>query len=440
MSERKRYVIVGTGVRAYLYIKALVGKFKDVGELAGFCDVNQTRMNFHNQYIQEEDGHPPVPTYKAEDFDRMVHETRADIVIVCTIDRLHHKYIIRAMELGCDVISEKPMTVDAEKCQMIMDTVKRTGKKLAITFNYRYAPRNSKVKEFIKSGAVGEILSMHFEWLLDTEHGADYFRRWHRDKRNSGGLMVHKSTHHFDLVNWWLASSPKTVFAMGDLRFYGKENAEKRGVKEFYSRARGSEVAARDPFALKVTEKDIGLNGLYYNAEHEDHYYRDQSVFGEGISSEDNVGVMVKYHNQTVMTYSLNAHCPWEGYRVMFNGTKGRLEFNVVERLHVKKNLQEFNTVGMRELDMPKDKMVPVIIFQPHWGKAQVVDFEQGSLGGHGGADPKMLEDIFYGAGNDPLCRAAGYIDGVKSILTGIAANQSMRTGLPVEVDGLVEF
>ena len=124
----------------------------------------------------------------------------------------------------------------------------------------------------------------------------------------------------------------------------------------------------------------------------------------------------------------------------MFNGSKGRLEFNVVERLHVKKNLQEFNTVGMRELDMPKDKMVPVIIFQPHWGKAQVVDFEQGSLGGHGGADPKMLEDIFYGTGNDPLGRAAGYIDGVKSILTGIAANQSMRTGLPVEVDGLVEF
>lgn len=78
---------------------------------------------------------------------------------------------------------------------------------------------------------------MHFEWLLNTEHGADYFRRWHRDKRNSGGLLVHKSTHHFDLVNFWLNSEPETVYAQGDLRFYGKANAEERGVTEFYNRS-----------------------------------------------------------------------------------------------------------------------------------------------------------------------------------------------------------
>lgn len=93
------------------------------------------------------------------------------------------------------------------------------------------------------NGAIGDVHSVHFEWLLNTEHGADYFRRWHRDKRNSGGLLVHKSTHHFDLVNFWLGSRPQTVYAQGSLMFYGKENAEKRGVTEFYSRARGSEIA-----------------------------------------------------------------------------------------------------------------------------------------------------------------------------------------------------
>ena len=66
-------------------------------------------------------------------------------------------------------------------------------------------------------GVIGEINSVHFEWLLNTRHGADYFRRRHRDKRNSGGLLVHKSTHHFDLVNFWLGTTPKTVFAMGGL-------------------------------------------------------------------------------------------------------------------------------------------------------------------------------------------------------------------------------
>lgn len=153
---------------------------------------------------------------------------------------------------------------------------------------------------------------------------------------------------------------PKTVFAMGDLKFYGKENAEKRGVTEFYSRSRGSDVAARDPFALKVNpDTDERLIGLYYNAEHEDSYYRDQSVFSDGISIEDNMNVMVRYQNNVVMNYCLYAHSPWEGYRVCFNGTKGRLEFNVVETSYVSGGHEDFNQPGMRELEHEKSQMVP---------------------------------------------------------------------------------
>ncbi|HYY28187.1 MAG TPA: Gfo/Idh/MocA family oxidoreductase [Chthoniobacterales bacterium] len=66
------------------------------------------------------------------------------------------------------------------------------------------------MKELLIADAIGEVKSIHFEWLLDTNHGADYFRRWHREKPNSGGLMVHKATHHFDLINWWLDTTPET--------------------------------------------------------------------------------------------------------------------------------------------------------------------------------------------------------------------------------------
>ena len=164
----------------------------------------------------------------------MIEEQKPDYVIVTTIDRAHHKYIIRAMELGCDVISEKPMTMDADKCQAILDAIKRTGKSLRVTFNYRYAPHNSIPRQLIMDGVIGDVKQVHFEWLLNTKHGADYFRRWHREKRNSGGLLVHKSTHHFDLVNFWLGTKPKQVFCYGDLMFYGRENAENRGVTKFY--------------------------------------------------------------------------------------------------------------------------------------------------------------------------------------------------------------
>ena len=439
---KKRYCIVGTGGRSEMYIKAILNKFQDRAELVGFCDSNRKRMEYYNNVFLKKhcNNHPDIPTYMAQDFDKMIAECKPDIVIVTSMDRTHHKYTCRAMELGCDVISEKPMTIDAEKCQQIIDTKKRTGRNLTVTFNYRYAPRNSKVKEVLKSGIVGEITSVHFEWLLDTCHGADYFRRWHRNKVNSGGLMVHKATHHFDLVNWWIDSEPVTVFAMGDLKFYGKINAEKRGITEFYSRARGSEVAAKDPFALKVNEKDEALMGLYYNAESEDGYYRDQSVFGDGISIEDNMGVMVRYKNNVVMTYSLCAHCPWEGYRVVFNGTKGRLEFNVVERSFCDAEGEDFNSFGMRELAEDRSKLSPEIIFQPHWGKPQVIESTTDTLAGHGGGDDRLLKHLFVGVDEDPLGLAAGYIDGAKSILTGIGANLSMQTGEPVNVQKLIQW
>ncbi len=239
----------------------------------------------------------------------MIEIEKPDCVIVTSIDRTHHKYIIKAMELGCDVILEKPMTVDNVKCQEILDAAKRTGKHLRVSFNYRYAPHNSIVSKLIMEDTIGEVKQVHFEWFLNTSHGADYFRRWHRDKRNSGGLLVHKSTHHFDLVNFWLGTKPKQVFAFGDLMFYGRENAENRGVNKFYYRAHGSENAKDDPFALKMEGNEV-MESLYLNAEDADGYLRDQSVFGDCISIEDVMNVLVKYESGATMSYSLNAFFP----------------------------------------------------------------------------------------------------------------------------------
>ncbi len=439
--ERKKYCLVGTGGRAGMYVTAIAKTYRDRAELVGLCDVNQARMDFYLKYYLPElcDYHQPVPTWKAHEFDRMIAEARPDAVIVTSVDRTHHRYICRALELGCEVITEKPMTIDAEKCQQILDTVKRTGGKLTVTFNYRYAPRNAKVREVLQSGLVGEITTVHFEWLLDTSHGADYFRRWHRNKANSGGLLVHKATHHFDLMNWWLDSSPELVYALGDLKFYGRANAERRGVTEFYDRARDNAVAARDPFALKITDRDVILKGLYYDAEHEDGYYRDRSVFADSIDIEDNMSVIVRYRNRAVMTYCLHAHAPWEGYRVAFNGTRGRLEFNVVEKSYVSGGAEDFNQPGMRELGKDRSQLVPELIFQPHWGTAREIPIVCDNLAGHGGGDERLLRHLFVGVDEDPLGQAAGYRDGANSILTGIAANQSMRTGLPVRVDSLVK-
>ena len=439
MPERKRYVVVGLGSRSRMFTTAVLQDYADRAELVAFCDLNQTRMDYYNQVYAETLGATPVPTYQPDQFDRMIQEQRADTVIVTSIDRTHHRYINRAMELGRDVITEKPMTIDAERCQAILDTVKATGRSLTVTFNYRYAPRNSTVKELLQAGVIGDVLSVHFEWLLDTVHGADYFRRWHRDKRNSGGLMVHKSTHHFDLVNWWLDSQPETVFAMGDLRFYGRENAEERGVTGFYDRAYGREAAASDPFALKLEENEA-LRRMYLEAEHEEGYIRDQSVFGDGISIEDDIAVLVRYKNRATMSYHLTAYSPWEGYRIAFNGTRGRLEYEVHENSYVSGSDEDTNRPDIRDAqEIVVDEPASILI-RPLWGKPMRVEIESGNEGGHGGGDKRLLDDVFIGGLDDPLGRAANHVDGAMSILTGIAANKSFASGLPVEVSSLVRF
>lgn len=422
---KKKYAVVGTGGRAGLYLTSIAKDYRETSAFVAFCDTNQTRMAYANKMIGEW-GHEPVPTYLADQFDTMIAECKPDIVIVTSIDRTHHHYIIRAMELGCDVISEKPMTIDEEKCQAIINAIARTGRKLRVTFNYRYAPHHSKIRELIAAGTIGDVFSVHFEWLLNTQHGADYFRRWHRDKRNSGGLLVHKSTHHFDLVNFWLHSEPETVYAQGDLRFYGKANAEERGVTAFYARSHNSPQAKDDPFALHMNESEQ-LAALYLDAEHEDGYFRDKSVFDDGINIEDVMGVMVRYKNKAIMTYSLNAYLPWEGLNVVFNGSKGRLEMKLVEKSYVNGGGQKEDEGALDQCDITVYPMFD----QPY---KVPVTYQKG---GHGGGDLVMLNDLFGTPDHDPLQRAADYRDGARSILTGIAANRSLRLEQPVKIKDL---
>ena len=429
MTNKKRFVQVGVGGRARFFYRALAGQYSDTCELTAFCDINRTRLEYAQKSIMDEFGYPAVALYGADEFDKMIEEQKPDCVIVTSIDRTHHKYIIRAMELGCDVLSEKPMTMSAEKCQAIIDAQKRTGKSLRVSFNYRYAPHNTLVRKLIRDGAIGDVKQVHFEWMLSTDHGADYFRRWHRDKRNSGGLLVHKSTHHFDLVNFWLNTKPKQVFAYGDLMFYGRENAENRGMTDFYYRSTGSENAKNDPFAIDLTSSD-GLKSLYYDAEKDDGYLRDQSVWGDGISIEDVMNVLVKYDNGAIMSYSLNAFSPVEGFRVTFTGTKGRMEVSVNEAIYI-------NAGGDAKLEgATKNRSIWVY---PQFDQPYQVEIPVG-VGGHGGGDPILLNDLFGVPEYDEFHRAASHVDGAMSILTGVAANKSIASGMPVNIDELVKF
>jgi predicted dehydrogenase len=422
---RKRYAQVGLGGRSRMYLHSVLDTYAGTSEMVAVSDLNEGRLALA---IEEAKAMGvDLKGYPAHQFDRMIAETRPDTVIVTTKDSYHDVYMVRAMELGCDVITEKPMTTDAAKCQRIIDTQRATGRRCRVTFNYRYSPPRTQMKALLMSGVIGEVLSLDFHWLLDIRHGADYFRRWHRNKENSGGLMVHKATHHFDLINWWLSSVPETVFAQGQRRFYTPKTAERYGLTHRTERCHTCpETGCR--FRLDMASNE-GLKRLYLDNEIYDGYFRDRCVFSELIDIEDTMALVVAYQNGAKMSYSLNAFMPWEGYIVSINGTRGRLEHTTVESSYINAD----GTVPGQTLE--RGTFIRVI---PHFGPAYDVDVWT-SKGGHGGGDSRILEDLFSETPPpDPYLTAADQRAGAYSILTGVAANASMRTGQVIRIDTLV--
>ena len=429
--KQTRYVQVGIGHRSLIYANAMGGPHRASSVLAAMCDKNRGRLELRQKYMKEKYGYPDIALYDGDDFEKMIQEQKPDVVIVTAgPDVTHEALIIRAMELGCDVITEKPMTIEADRCQRIVDAAKRTGKSVRVTFNYRYSPPRSQVKELLDAGAIGRVLSVDFEWALDTSHGADYFRRWHRRKENSGGLMVHKATHHFDLMNWWLSEKPATVEAIGRRGFYGADTgvAESLGLQGRAERCLDCSCKGSCPFYLDLS-KSTELRTYYLENEQYDGYFRDRCVFSADMDIEDNMNVIVRYQSGTLMSYCLNAFLPWEGYRIAFNGTKGRLEHGTVESTYI---------AGDGRVQGGTIKDATYIRLLPAFSTPQDLAVRVGE-GGHGGGDDVMLADIFDPAAPaDPLKRAAGIGDGSYSILVGVAANLSMKSGRAVEIADLV--
>lgn len=405
---KKKYVLAGASSRAFsMFAKPITEQFSDVASLTGIFDINMLRA----EYFRDKAA-PEAKLYS--DFDEMMKTEKPDVLIVATVDRYHHEYIIRGLEYGCDVITEKPMTIDGDKCNQILEAQKKTGHKVNVIFNCRFMPFVKRVRELLAEGLIGEVLNVDYEYLLDRRHGADYFRRWHRKKANSGGLLVHKATHHFDMVNWWINQEPDVIFANGSRRFYGPTRTQ-RGERCLTCNYKKS-----CEYAFKDTE-DPHMQGLYFIPEKIDGYHRDACIFADEIDIEDNMSVTVKYKQGALLTYSLVAYSPYEGWKIAFTGTKGRLEaatyYSGENAGDVNEYIKFFNDRGETiTYKIPK------------------------ATGTHGGGDRRLLEMLIRGNMEDPLGQVADVRAGINSVMIGACANLSIQDGKPHRIDDIIKW
>ncbi len=415
MTARK-VMVVGTGGRTIeSFIKPLATEFGDAVKVVGLYDINPARVKSALKMTELD-----IPAF--DNFDTMLQSTGADSVVVCSIDSTHAEYVIKALNKGLDVFSEKPLCTTFEQAEAIRKAAIKSSGTGLVTHNMRYGSNESMMKRMILEGKLGKILHIQFSEYLDRYHGADYFRRWHRKKENSGGLLLQKSSHHFDLINWMADSKPIRVTGLGRLAFYGKNgpfhgercsNCEHANACELYA----------DVFNKKY------MQTLYRDAEHEDGYFRDRCVFGPEIDITDTINSAITYENGIEAGYSLVAYASYEGMDVV-EGTKGRLD------LHTRKNTSW--AVGHKDTNTNNDSLandgknsddVDSLKFYTPDGKVENITQEK-TEGGHGGSDP-ALRKMLFGPEEipDPVGQKAALEEGIQAILVGVATNKSVELG-----------
>ncbi len=430
MEEKRRYAVCGVSGRAIgMYIKPMMKSFAHCVELVGLLDIDPLRFKVCKDIVPEA---KDVPEYLAADFDKMIAEQKPDAILVVSMDCTHVEYIIRGLEKGLDVICEKPMTTNTADALRVMEAEKKSTGKVICTFNYRYKAVHRKLREMILENKIGKVTHVDLNWYIDIKHGSSYFHRWNRMRENSGSLSIHKSSHHFDLVNWWIDGIPEQVHAFGALNHYGPNgpfNPSKKDGRscpdcpEFMQCAYKARWATRNS---TMFVPDDHINSFETKVQQYTHYNPKRCIFDNEINIHDTFVVNVKYKNGALLNYSANFSTPYEGYRLAINGTHGRLES------------LEFINRGVTALQDPNggDQFID---YYPIFGGKERINVISGA-GGHGGGDPLILEDIFLG--EDPARKydiLAKSVDGLRAIAIGDAVYNSIVNGGVQDLTGFME-
>jgi len=430
-SGKTRVALVGTGVRGVTFWGQFIEQnHADVVEFVGLCDINPGRLEFAKSYI----GVPDCPTFG--NFEEMLAVTKPDLVMVATVDSTHDEFIVKALAAGIDVVTEKPMTTTADKCQRIVDAARNSSARLIMGFNYRYGSVFTKVKELLFQGTVGDVTSVDFNWYLNNYHGASYFRRWHGIRQKSGTLLLHKAAHHFDLLNWWIGSDPVEVHAFGALEHYGHNHAFRS------SRCSGCPHQAECDYFWDISQDRMSMD-LYKANEQHDGYIRDGCVWRNEIDIFDKMAVQIRYANNVQVAYSLTTYSPYEGFRLAFNGMQGRLETweGVPSLLEEQEDQSKIYEKDMNYATHSNAEFAfHEIVTQPNFGDFTRIKHPFVRKA-HWGGDPIMMDEILRGTiANPGLHQGSDYRDGAMAVLIGIAARQSIDEGRVVRIAELTDL
>ncbi|MFC4994288.1 Gfo/Idh/MocA family protein [Rubritalea tangerina] len=142
----------------------------------------------------------------------------ADLVIIGTQDRYHFAPCKKALELGYDIVLEKPIAPDLNEVLELEQRARELGRKVMVCHIYRFNPLFNQVKDLLSSGTIGDLISMNATEGVEPWHFAHSFVRGHWAKEaQSNPIIMAKTCHDLDLISWMVDSPVTSVSSFGEL-------------------------------------------------------------------------------------------------------------------------------------------------------------------------------------------------------------------------------
>ncbi len=420
MSKMYTVAVIGCGSRGWVYGNEMFNK-PDKYKMVAICDIDETRLKNAQQKWGIDDAN--VYTDEKEFFK----EKRADVLILATQDRDHVRMCVRAMELGYDILLEKPISPIRDELIELLEANKKYKRAVVVCHVLRYAPAFVKVKQLLDEGVIGKLIRIESLEQVAYWHQAHSFVRgnWRNDKETSP-MIMQKCCHDLDLLQWYVGSRCSTVYSSGDLAFFNREN-QPEGASD---RCQDCKYINTCPYSAeklyigKWKEQDCPEWGWPFNvvcstipntedgirkAYQEGQYGR--CVFACDNNVVDNQSVDMVFENGVKVTLTMTAFTNRMGRNMSFHGSLGVIELN--------------EDSGEIVLDVYGEKRTIYKI-------KDLVENEKDEFN-HGGGDAKLCDSL-YAVINDGVVAGTSLESSVESHLMALAAEKSRKENIVVKV------
>ena len=413
LSKPVTVMIIGAGGRGRTYAR-YAEKFPQSMKVVGVADLNPNRRKAmakkHNIPAENQFGHFNDALSKAK---------LADAVVIATPDNLHYEPCMKALELGYDVLLEKPVAPTERECRAILKQAHKYNRIVAVCHVLRYAPYFVALKQVLDSGAIGDIVNIqHFEPIRYAHMAHSYVRgNWPLSTKTTP-IILAKSCHDLDILRWLIDKPCETIAAEGSLHLFRPENAPKGAPErctdgcpheaecpysaiDIYERRKqhlgAFDLPRKDPALIREKLKTTNYGRCVFRCENDqcDHY----------------VAIM-KFQDGVTASFSMDAFTPWGGRRTRIMGTKGFIEGDMTTF-----TFYDFRTSHKSVWDQ----------------KVSEIPEYKGS--GHGGGDHLLVRDFLRAVSAQDEKLLSSTIDvSIESHVMGFMAEKSRKSNKKVKI------